>query len=130
MTVHPLPRPATAAECYLAAVVDRLDQLNAAVAELNGRLGPSTQPPTGSGENGGSKVRVLEPDPGMLAAIATGPVQLREPEAPDPPRFGKGSGRDAWAARADRLGVKYPANAGQRDIIAAIDNARRAAPGG
>jgi hypothetical protein len=121
MTMRPLPQPATTAECYLAAVVDRLDQLTAAVTELNGRLGSSSQPPTGHDEEGMS-VRLREPDTGPAAA-----VRLREPDVPEPPRHGKGSSRDAWALHADQIGVPYPPNAGQRDIIAAVDAAKRAA---
>lgn len=114
-----LPRPVSAVEQYLAAVVDRLDQLNATLTELSGRLEPSDQPPADEEEG---TVRLLEPDP----LPATEPVRLREPEIPEPPRRGRGSGRDEWAAYADLIGVRYPPNARQGDIIAAVEDARAA----
>lgn len=121
MTLRPLPQPATAAECYLAAVVDRLDQINAAVQELAGRLGPSTQPAASPDEEG--TVRLLEPDTPRPSTRQP----LREPDVQEPPRYGKGSGRPVWAGYADRLGITYPPEAGQRDIVAAVDAAKQAA---
>jgi hypothetical protein len=116
---RPLPQPATTAECYLAAVVDRLDQLNAHLTGLSGRLGFSIQPPgPATAEEG--PVRLREPDP-----PTADPVRLREPDAAPPPRSGPGSSRPAWANYADRIGVTYPAGASQRDIIAAVANAKR-----
>lgn len=121
MTIRPLPQPRVPSEVYLAAVVDRLDRLTAVVTELCGRLGPSTQSPASSDEKEGP-VRLLEPDPPAAAV-----VRLREPDVPEPPRHGKGSSRDEWAAYAEQLGVTYPADAGQRAIIAAVEAWRRAA---
>lgn len=67
-------------------------------------------------------MRLVEPDPGPVSE----PVRLREPDMPEPPRHGKGSGRDEWAAYARHLGVDVTLDARQRDIIAAVD-ARKAA---
>jgi hypothetical protein len=39
----------------------------------------------------------------------------------EPPRAGKGSGRDAWAAYAESLGVEFDEDATRDDIIAAVD---------
>lgn len=40
-----------------------------------------------------------------------------------PPRAGKGSGRDEWAAYASALGVDVDVSASRDDIIAAVDTA-------
>ena len=40
-----------------------------------------------------------------------------------PPRAGRGSGRDAWAAYAASRGVDVPGDASREDIIAAVDAA-------
>lgn len=120
--MRPLPRPATTAECYLAAVVDRLDQLNATLLELSGRLGSTPQPAGEDEDSGEGVVRLREPaEPGPT------PVRLREPDVPEPPRHGKGSSRQAWADYAREIGVDVTLDAGQRDIIAAVDAYKRAA---
>lgn len=41
----------------------------------------------------------------------------------EPPRSGAGSGKDAWKAYADNLGVDYDDDATRDDIIAAVDAA-------
>lgn len=49
-----------------------------------------------------------------------------QPDSPDsaaPPRAGKGSGRDEWAAYAASLGLELPDDAGRDEIIAAVDAA-------
>lgn len=42
-----------------------------------------------------------------------------------PPRAGKGSGRDEWAAYAASLGVDVDDDAGRDDIIAAVEAAQK-----
>lgn len=42
----------------------------------------------------------------------------------EPPRAGKGSGRDVWAAHADSLNVAYADGASRDDIISAVDQAK------
>lgn len=48
------------------------------------------------------------------------------PVMPEPPRVGRGSGRDMWAAHAESLGVTFPDDATRDDIIAAVDARRQA----
>jgi hypothetical protein len=43
-----------------------------------------------------------------------------QPEMPEPPRSGTGSGRDAWAAYATRYGVDVPDGASRNDIVNAL----------
>lgn len=53
-----------------------------------------------------------EPQP-RVAASAAPPAQLQEP-----PRAGKGSGREAWAAYAAQHGVEVDNDASRDDIVA------------
>lgn len=43
-------------------------------------------------------------------------------EEPEPPRTGRGSGRDAWAAYAAAQGLEVDAEASRDDIIAALSD--------
>jgi hypothetical protein len=52
---------------------------------------------------------VAEPTPAPTSSI------------PEPPRVGRGSSRDAWAAYAEGLGVPVADDASRDDIIAAVD---------
>lgn len=45
----------------------------------------------------------------------------------EPPRSGKGSGKEEWAAYADTLGVAYDEGATRDDIVAAVDASRAGA---
>lgn len=58
---------------------------------------------------------------------ASAKAQRPAPSATDgdgpPPKTGKGSGKAAWKAYADRLGVAVDSNASRDDIIAAVDAA-------
>jgi hypothetical protein len=42
-------------------------------------------------------------------------------EATEPPRAGAGSGRDAWVAYAESVGVSVTEDMGRDDIVAAVD---------
>lgn len=60
------------------------------------------------------------------------PVTPAEPVTPTPstdapPRNGKGSGKDAWAAYAESIGVVIEADWSRDDITAAVDAAAAAA---
>lgn len=49
---------------------------------------------------------------------------VQEKQDPEPPpRAGKGSGHDAWAAYAAAKGVEVPEGAGRDEIIAAVEAA-------
>lgn len=74
-----------------------------------------TYVPTPPGDEGGTvdPVSAEETQPAPGAA----PDEEPAPAPVAPPRSGTGSGRDAWAAYADALGVEYPADAGRDDII-------------
>lgn len=84
-------------------------------------------------EQPGESVRFLPGDeiPEWAQALITNPNCWVDGELPAaksddsepvaPPRAGKGSGRDEWAAYAASLGVEVDAEAGRDDIIAAID---------
>ncbi len=64
--------------------------------------------------------RITNPRAWNGAASAAAPAQ--EPDDSPPPRAGKGSGRDEWAAYAARRGVNDLANDASRDdIIAALE---------
>lgn len=55
--------------------------------------------------------------------------QLPDLVAPDrPPAAGKGSGRDAWAAYAENVGIVVDSAWSKSDIVAAVDQAEAAAP--
>lgn len=47
----------------------------------------------------------------------------------EPPRAGKGSGRDAWAAYAAEHGVDVPEDASRDDIIAELEQRGVVSPG-
>lgn len=42
-------------------------------------------------------------------------------EAEEPPRAGKGSGREAWVTYAETVGIEHDEDATRDEIIAAID---------
>jgi hypothetical protein len=51
-------------------------------------------------------------------------VPVAEVAAGDPPpKAGRGSGRDAWAAYADSVGVEVEDGWSRNDIIAAVEGA-------
>jgi hypothetical protein len=52
--------------------------------------------------------------------VATRTDGEAEARLPEPPRAGKGSGRDAWAAYASRRGVEVPDDASRDDIVNAL----------
>lgn len=58
-------------------------------------------------------------DPASFVEVAPAPDLA--PADAEPPRAGKGSGRDAWAAHARDLGITVPDDAGRDDIIALVD---------
>lgn len=60
--------------------------------------------------------------PGKEEADSTNVDPEREPGA-IPPKSGKGSGRDNWAAYANDVDVDIPAEATRDEIIAAIETA-------
>lgn len=82
----------------------------------------------------GMPVLLREGDPLPEWAIGkVGAHLLREdapatPTDPDaaPPKAGAGSGKAAWAAYADRLGVEFDPDDGRDDIIAAVEAAQQA----
>jgi hypothetical protein len=49
--------------------------------------------------------------------VATRPAGQAEARLPEPPRAGKGSGRDAWAVYASRHGVEVDEDASRDDIV-------------
>lgn len=124
-----LPQPFTADGPFLLAILDRLDDIHALLAD---RLPVP---------NGGEPVEVQEPappagppgavpvsEPAPVGPPAGGedaePVEVEEedpePARPEPPRrAGAGSGRTAWAEYAQRVGVEYPDRASRDEIIAA-----------
>lgn len=53
-------------------------------------------------------------------AWAEAPADDNEQSDGEPPRSGKGSGRDAWAAYAAQCGVQVSDDASREDIIAAL----------
>lgn len=65
-------------------------------------------------------------NPKVWAEAPAGDPRAAEPKgslADEPPRSGKGSGRDAWAAYAAARGVDVPDGAGREDIISALAEA-------
>jgi hypothetical protein len=72
-----------------------------------------------------------EQDPSQPPETPSAPVGAMPPHAQgtpvaaqsetgsgEPPRSGKGSGKEAWAAYADSLGVDVPGDASRDDIVA------------
>lgn len=53
--------------------------------------------------------------------LPSGVVPVHNGPGAEPPRSGKGSGRDAWAAYAEARGVSVPDEASRDDIIFALD---------
>lgn len=52
---------------------------------------------------------VAEPTPAPASSV------------PEPPRVGRGSSRDMWAAYAESLGISVADDASRDDIVAAVD---------
>jgi len=60
----------------------------------------------------------------MVDVIDDRPAAAPPSDGGEPKRAGKGSGRDAWHAYAESIGLDVPDDASRDDIIAAVDAAQ------
>ena len=82
-------------------------------------FGPGDEPPEWA------VARINRPDVwASLPAVGTedpADTPQQRPRPDEPPRVGRGSGRDAWAAHAAALNIDIDPDASRADIIAAVD---------
>jgi hypothetical protein len=99
------------------------DRERTEAAEPEPDLGPPVPPPSQQGDS----ITVTNPTPqapaDTVAAALAAPATVEESGSAVvvPPRSGPGSGRDAWAAYADALGVQYGDGDKRDDIIELIE---------